>query len=591
MRTVASLTEREPAAPESNPAATRPRLDPWVLRLAIALTLAPLVVSAINLSVRYGNGHQPVGDLAMTELVTRDVGRQAVLIGPFSRDGWHHPGPAMYYLLAVPYRLLGSTATAMHVGALAVNAASIAGIAVVARRRAGDALMLISLVGCALLMRSLGPDELRLPWNPYVTVLPYALLVFLTWALMCRDRWALPLAVLVASYVAQTHIGYVLLALPLLVVGAAWLVGSTAVDARRGAPDASRDDASAPAVRSLVAPSLTAVAVAVVMWLPPLLQQLTNEPGNLGIALKWFRYGGLGNEAPQGLLPGWRVVTAQFGLPPEWLFGSRGVGFTSEPVYLHEPMAPVLLLAVAGAALLLLRCRPAGAGRLVGLWLLASVAGVVATARTVGPVYGYRIGWSLVLGMVAGLLVAWAGWLAVTARRPRLERPVLVPVSLVGLALLAVVGSVAHVRAGEPLGDQSTRVGEIMADVVGGLPRGDGDVLVDGPPSFEGAVYVPAIVLQLERRGIGGLVAEGDRAAGEHRMYDGRALRAHLLVAVGVDIAEVEAQPGMTMLAYTGDATLAEVRAHAAEGTPAPPGSGLAVFLVAPAPAGSPGET
>src|SRR5690606_39904468 len=53
----------------------------------------------------------------------------------------------------------------------------------------------IALVGCALLMRSLGPDEVRVPWNPYITVLPYLLLVFLTWAMIEGERWALPAAV------------------------------------------------------------------------------------------------------------------------------------------------------------------------------------------------------------------------------------------------------------------------------------------------------------------------------------------------------------------------------------------------------------
>jgi hypothetical protein len=56
-------------------------------------------------------------------------------------------------------------------------------MAVVARRRGGVPLILITLVGCALVMRSSGPEQLRLPWHAWVTVLPYGLLVFLTWAM------------------------------------------------------------------------------------------------------------------------------------------------------------------------------------------------------------------------------------------------------------------------------------------------------------------------------------------------------------------------------------------------------------------------
>jgi hypothetical protein len=462
----------------------------------------------------------------------------------------------------------------MNVGALAVNAASVAGIAVAARRRGGDALMLVALLGCALLMRSLGPDELRVPWNPYVTVLPYALLIFLTWGLMCRDRWALPVAVVVASFVAQTHIGYVSLALPLLAVGATWLVASMAREARR-----------------LVAPVLVALGVGVVMWLPPVVQQLTHEPGNLGVAIRWFRDGGLTGADPRGPGAGWRVVSSQLGLPPVWLTGSRELAYSAEPVYLDEPMVPVLLAVVLGAALVLARRRIEGAGRLVGVWVLASAVGVGATAATVGPIYGYRVGWALVLGMVAGVIVAWAGWLAAVHRRPGLERRLLVPVALGSLAVLAVVGTVAHVRAGEPFGVQSRRAAELVPAVVAGLPPGEGSVVIDGSPSFEGFGYVPTLVLGLERLGIDGRLPAGDTSAGEHRAADDGAHRAELVVAAGIDIARVEADPHLTMLTYSGDVGLGEVRARAAQQEPLPSGSAVAVFVVGGEPVGPVGET
>jgi hypothetical protein len=545
------------------------------LRLAVALTLVPLAVSALALRVGHGT-YAPIGDLATTELVTRDVGRYAVEIGPYSRDGWHHPGPALFYLLALPYRLLGSVSSGMDVGALLINGASVAGMAFVARRRGGAALMLVTLLGCALLMRSLGPDEVRLPWNPYVTVLPYGLLVFLTWALTCRDRWALPVAVFVASFVAQTHIGYVALALPLVAYGAGWLVVSTAVQARR--------DRSAPGLRTLVAPVSAAAAIALLMWLPPVVQQLTGDRGNLGAALEWFRHGGVEREAPRGFLTGWRVVSAQFGLPPEWLFGERGIGFTSEPVYVYEPMVPVLLLVVVGAGYVLWRRRPAGAGRLVGVWLLATVVGIVATARTIGLVYEYRVGWARALGMVAGVIVGWAGWSAVTSWRPQLERRVLMPLTLVALAVLAVlavVGSVAHVAAGRPQPEESERVEAVVAPVVDGLPPGEGPVLVDGSSTFESAIYGPALLLQLERRGIDARMVEGDTAAGEHRMDEGGPRLAHLVVATAEAIPELAADPGATLLAYDGDLSMDDLRDQAAAQAPVPGGTTLAVFLVA----------
>jgi hypothetical protein len=145
--------------------------------VAIAVSVLPLVVSAIALVVKVGSDYAAGSDIGLTELRTLDVGRHPVLLGPYSRDGWNHPGPALFYALALPYRLAGSHSVGLAVGALLMNALAIAGIALVARRVAGLPFMLLTLVGCGVLMRSLGPVFLRNPWNPYIAVLPFGLLV------------------------------------------------------------------------------------------------------------------------------------------------------------------------------------------------------------------------------------------------------------------------------------------------------------------------------------------------------------------------------------------------------------------------------
>ncbi len=540
------------------------------LRVALTLTVAPLVVSAVALLLGHGD-YVAIGDLAATELITRDVGRYAVELGPYSRDGWHHPGPALYYVLAVPYRLFGSTAAALDVGALLVNGASIGAMAFVARRRGGVPLALLTLVGASLLMRTMGPDDLRLPWNPYITVLPYGLLVFLTWAMTCRERWALPAAVAVGSFIAQTHIGYLPLAVPLVALGATWLVAATG--------SASRRSGTAPGWRSLSVPALAAVGIAVVMWLPPLSEQVTGDPGNLDRAMTWFREGGSGDDAARGAMTGWRVVSSQYGLPPEWLFGEGPLNMVGEPTYVEQAMVPVLLLVVVAAAYGAWRRRMADAGRLFAVWLAASVVGIVATARTVGAVYEYRIGWVRVLGMVAGVLVAWVGWSALVDRRAALERRVLVPASLGVLAVLALVGSVAHVQVGRPQPEQSARLDGVIDDVVESLPAGTGPVLVDGSGAFESLFYPAAVILQLERRGIDGRMPAGDDTVGMHRMDDGEALRATLVLGTGSQIPLLEADETLELLAYDGVRPLDEVRADAAAGTDIPGGTTLAVFL------------
>jgi hypothetical protein len=336
-----------------------------------------------------------------------------------------------------------------------------------------------------------------------------------------------------------------------------------------------------------------------VMWLPPLVQQVTGDRGNLSAALEWFRTGGGLDDPPRGYVAGWRLVSAQYGLPPEWLFGRRPMSLLLEPGYLYEPLVPVLLVPLLGAVYLLWRWRQPGAVRLAAVGLVASVLGVVSVARTLGPVFEYRIGWSSVLGMLSGILVAWAGWTAAVRWRSGLEGRVLVPLAAVTVAVLAVVSSVAHVRVGRPQPGPSARLAAVVPDVVDGLPEGDGAIVIEPAGSFDSLTYVPALLLQLERRGIDARGPAGNDTVGEHRMDDGGPRRGHVLVAAGDDIAAVAARPDVTLLAEdgaaTGDAGDVTIPPGAADDRPgdagdqpgdvtAPPGgadaSALAVFLV-----------
>lgn len=575
-----------------------------VLLVALGLTLLPLVVSAVQLLVVRDDIH-PTSDLAAIEMTTRDVGHHAVLLGPFSRDGWHHPGPLSSYLYAVPYRLLGSTSAAMGVAALGVNGAAVAGMAAVARRRGGTSLALATLLVGGLLIRSLGPDIVRSPWNPSVTVLPYGLLVLLTWALLARDRWALPAAVLVASFVAQTHVGYVALGLPLLALGAAGLVVGT-LRSGTGDPGAR--------LRPLLRPGVVAVAVGALVWAPPVYEQLTREPGNLGTVAHWFRTGGDAGAPAQGVRAGWRLVSGQYGPVPEWVRGRAAPDlFTAEPTVLRDPVLPVLLPLVVLALVGLVRRRVPSAGGLGVAWLAASVLGVVATARVIGPVYAYRTGWTLVLGAIGGLALAWgagraladlpwwpsrvpatagraparratdaeAGRLPAVAARAAVLRRAFVPGALAALAVLAAVSSVTYARAGVPDAERAGQIAAVAPAVRAALPPGDGEVVVDGRAGgWGGIILAPGLVLELERHGVDAVLPSGE-GLGAHRIHHGGPVRARLLVATGGSIVAAAAGEGRTLVAHDG-LPLAILRTRLAAGRTVPDTAAIAVFLVAP---------
>lgn len=504
-------------------------------RLAILLTLVPLVLAAVFVVATAGAKYVPTADNALIELNTRDVGRHPVLVGLVSRDGWSHPGPALFYLLAAPYRLMGGASIALPVGAVAINAAAIVGMAVVARRRGGLSLMLLTLLGTGLLLRALGPQFLLDPWNPYIPVLAFGFVVFLTWAMTCGETWALPVAAGVGSFCIQTHVGYLPLVVPLLVWGFAWLAWSL-VRARRRA--------------ALARACLVTVAVLVVLWLPPLIDEVLHSPGNLTAIADYFRDSG---KSSHTLAEGYRVVGAQFGVTPEWLTGLDPPSpFTGEPSSLRSIPAPLLLIPLAVSAFVLWRRRGPEARRLVATLGLALVLGVLAVAQTLGEVFAYRLRWTWVLAMVAAVVVAWTAWAWVARVAPRVEKRWLVPLSIGALAVLAVANSVSAVRADPPGEDESARLRALLPAVVANLAAGDGDVIVQGS-SFSSTFYSSGLVLALERRHVAVRVDPSVEVAFlEHRVHRRGKVRQVLTVATNDRFDEFAARSDLRLVGYSG---------------------------------------
>ena len=193
-----------------------------MLLACLVVVLVPFVVGVVRVLFVHWT---PVGDWALLELRTRSVGgTHTPLVGPYSRFGWSHPGPALFFALAIPYRLVGSRPEGLLVAALLVNAASVVGIVLLAWRRGRRPLTVGTAIALVLLCHAVGADFLRDPWNPYITVLPFAALIFLAWSIVCGDAWMLPIAVLVASFIVQSHVGYAALVVAVLGVAIVWRV-------------------------------------------------------------------------------------------------------------------------------------------------------------------------------------------------------------------------------------------------------------------------------------------------------------------------------------------------------------------------------
>jgi hypothetical protein len=389
----------------------------------IALALIPIAVSIVRVVAQHH--FAPNGDVALIELRVRDVGTSHTpLVGSYQRYGWNQPGPLLFYLYAIPYRLFASQFAGLQVGALVLAAASIIAIAAVAWRRGGAGLLLWSALLTAVLARGV-PGNLTDPWEPHVSVLPLAALTLLTFGTMSGERWALPVAVGLGSLLAQAYANVAPTATALVVAA---VVGAV-VRAR-----AAREPGWARA-------AVAAVIVVVVAWLPPLIDVVVHQPSNLSLAWDWLREG----HQTLGFRDGYRFVALEFGVPAAWMGGSIPKNTLLPTVDLAAaPAVPIALLVLAAG--LVASARRRGGDMLLAVAAgVAVVASIVGASRLVGPAFVWLPQPARVIGMVCWLAGAWCLYQAIPARyRLRSDRPLL---AVVAVLLVAVVATNAITAA------------------------------------------------------------------------------------------------------------------------------------------------
>jgi len=217
------------------------RAASWLYRAlpAIAAGLAaaiPVVRSTVH---AVSIGWQPAGDDGIILTRAWDVfTAHSPLVGQYSEAGnvtgqiVHSPGPLLYWLLALPVRFGSVASVAGWMGG--VNTLAIIGCVALARRRGGLVLMFATAAAIALMCQSLPSESFHDVWNPAAALFPFLLLIFVCWSLACGDYRLLPLAVLLASFVTQTHLTYLAPTFGMLAVLAAVLLA--AAGRRRRAP-------------------------------------------------------------------------------------------------------------------------------------------------------------------------------------------------------------------------------------------------------------------------------------------------------------------------------------------------------------------
>ena len=404
----------------------RDRRGQLVLSVVVFIAALPLLVVGSRLLTQPVDRYPANSDTATNELRTVDVGVHPVLLGPYSRYGWSHPGPALYVALAVPFRALGKTPRGLYAGALAINLTAIFAILFLARRLGGYSLLLLIALALALEIHHLGPLLMADPWNPFVTILPYGVVVLSAWASALGARWA-PLGfVVTASFCVQTHVGYV----PEIAALALFAIFVRVWDRYTRRRSTTR-----------LGELLVTMFVGAVLWLGPLIQEAGTR-GNISAMWEYFtqRAG-----ATQPLRSALGVVSHPFAWSTGWIHLRTWNPAASLPMSISIPLVLVAFAIVGVITFWTGPTRP----RLLACAIGTAIGGAfVAVWRTPETLGGYRLGWLPLLAALTAAATAWMTWSALKRWTGFARDPVVVGLlGSIGAMVLVIVSSLSSAHA------------------------------------------------------------------------------------------------------------------------------------------------
>jgi hypothetical protein len=451
-----------------------------VALLGIALAVPLITALAAVRTPRW----YPAGDFAQAEMHVRAVPLDMPLVGAAARvgtilDQGSHPGPAGAVALTVPYRILGSSGWSLMAATVAVHLVAMTAAIVVGRRVGGLRVAALLAVVCALMLRAFGASWFLEPWNPWLGVFPLLAMILLVWAVWRGQSTMLPWLVVAASFCAQVHLGY-----GLLVAGSGVAVVARLVVLRRRNP-----------YLELRRPLILSAVVALVAWLPPVIDQMTRDPGNL--TRLWRHFG----DPPEELAGLRRSLTAfvnEFNL-----FGTWSVGRDRQPTDSPDLIAWVgfgaLIVLIATCIVLVRRLQDAALRDGWSVGALVIGLALVTLTRIFGPIYDYIIRWMAVITAFTVVLCLWTLWVWWRQRR-RDERAV--PVVLGAVACLSLAfATFAAIDAEVPLPRDSAITAELARETLGRLTPDTTYLIRFHDPVSLGAPGI-GLLNELERQGV-----------------------------------------------------------------------------------------
>jgi hypothetical protein len=405
----------------------------WLEAIALGLLAALPTVPYLCFLLRAGVPRFGLfGDFALLEHTTRHVWSGDALLGPYSRFRWHHPGPLFFYIAAPFQALFGTTSTGLYVGTCFVNGGSAAAIVIQARLFAHRTHAVAALLVTLAWFAAFGNVTAN-PWNPLVIALPMTAYLVAA-AMMARgESGALVPAAFFSALVMQTHIAVVT---TVVATGALALVGFIYVAHRE------RVTRNAFVVDRQVWRRLAlATATLVLLFLPPLIEQILSAEGNLTLIQRFFFV-----ARPEAYKP-LSTTLAHWGNATSWLPDRAFNGALMKEGFIPtvmrwdampETLGPtarawmaIHLVLLTSAALFAKRRNDGASLALLVVGALGNAIAVTALRAIVGVSYHYLVFWTTAASSLVWIGIIGTGlrFVEETARRRRL-------VQVVGVLLL-----------------------------------------------------------------------------------------------------------------------------------------------------------
>jgi hypothetical protein len=338
-------------------------------------------------------------DTAVIESYTLLASEGRLVLGPYSRFQWHHPGPLYFYFMAPFYVLSGFRTAGLGAAAIAINALALLAAVRILTHRASAFLAVCTFVLLALyLWRS--AELLSSPWNPHVPVVPLATLAVAAADVVAGHIWTLPLVAALASLTGQTHVGLLPSSLAIGVVASVGVAMAVRAGRSEGKPV------------NWLGPVASSALVILVFWLPSISEQLTGQPGNLSALWSFFAIESHGGQGMAEAVSAWSDMLAGFARRDFYV--AHGWRLNESPVRWAEAFAVVQFAGLAASIFLPGRERFERALALV--LLPVTLLALWSVTRIEGAIFDHEVFWISAIGVLnsAVLVSTCVRWL----RRP-----------------------------------------------------------------------------------------------------------------------------------------------------------------------------